>query len=285
MSVNSSRLSTYLLGTIFIMVGLGILLNNLHFFHFNFGQFIVPMILTLIGIKLLERGKRIAGGILTVIGALMLLGAFGIDVGNLFGLAFSVVVIYVGYRMMRTKKKEFTIPSGFEHEEDEARPAFTEQKNNAWSEKQQSKESGEQKRNGSFSHEPFHKVYSDRGPKVRHSLIGNLYLTASRWELTDMNIWYGIGEVKIDLSRAHIPDKETVLIINGWIGDVDIYVPYDLELALTAHVNIGDIDVFGNEEGGINRNVSMETAQYHNASRRVHVIANLMIGDVDVMYV
>lgn len=285
MSVNSSRLSSYLLGIILIAVGFGILLDNLHFFHFNIGHFIVPMILTFIGIKLLERGKRIAGGILTVIGALMLFGAFGIDIGNLFGLVFSVAVIYFGYRMMRTKKKEFKIPSGFERERDEARPAFTEKGNRTRSEKQQQDDPHESEPNENFSHEPFHTAYSDHGPKVRHSLIGNLYLTASRWELTDMNIWYGIGEVKIDLSRAHIPDKETVLIINGWIGDIDIYVPYDLELAFSAHVNVGDIDVFGNKEGGINRHVSMETAHYRNASRRVRVIGNLIIGDVDVMYV
>ena len=312
-SVNDSRVSTYVLGVILIFVGTGILFNNLNIFHFDFGSFIVPMILAFIGIKLLDRGKRTAGGILLGIAVLLFLGAFGIHIGNVIGLAFSLAVIYFGYRMMRSKKKEFKIPSTFERQDGQkewaqeergmsgertTEPFQPEREMADQSEREsdyQDRDRFDKRSEESFRSEQKQRIeweqadddssYNNQAPKVKHSLIGNLYLTAPRWELTDMNIWHGFGDVKIDLSRALVHDTETVLIINGWIGDIDIYVPYDLEVAFTAHVNIGDIDIFGNKEGGINRNVSIETPHYRDSSKRVRIIVNLLIGDVDVIYV
>lgn len=302
--MNHSRVSTYVLGAILIVIGFGILFNNLNLFYFDVGSLIVPAVLTLIGVKLLDRGKRTAGGVVLGIGVLMLLGAFGINVGNLIGLAFSVAVIYFGYRMIRSKKKELAVPPVFERgdvngasregrgtsngmrqephrEEGEAAEGFTED------EMSRDREMPDGEKNTSYraEQEASGRSYRNEAPKVKHSLIGNLYLSAPRWELTDMNIWHGFGDVKIDLSRALIHETETVVIINGWIGDIDIYVPYDLEIALTAHVNIGDVDIFGNKEGGINRSVSIETPHYRIASKRVRFVVSLLIGDVDVMYV
>lgn len=289
--MNHSRLSTYLIGVILIVVGLGILFNNLNVFHFNFGNLIVPVILVLIGIKLFDRGKQTAAIILLGIGALMLLSAFGINIGNLIGLAFSLAVIYFGYRMMRSKKREYKISSPSEqeksyhadhayHGEEWGRESY-----HTEDEKRFNNQQAYSFTSGHEHHDHESASFNSNKAKVKHSLIGNLYLTAPRWELTDMNIWHGIGEVKIDLSRAIVHETETVLIINGWIGDIDIYVPYDLEVAISANINIGDIDVFGNKEGGFNRNMSIETNNYRDAAKRVRIIISLNVGDVDITYV
>lgn len=316
--MNQSRISTYLIGIILIIVGFGILFNNLNIFRFDFGSFIVPIILLFIGIKLFDRGKQTAAVILLAIGALTLLGALGINIGSVFGLAFSLAIIYFGYRMMRSKRKEFKIPSPTDRagssdhftSPDQNDASFTKSKEEVRNEGARYEKEGpytkekpdregtsyeehtryDKQREESFSsrhsqHDKEHATFNQNKPKVKHSLIGNLYMTAPRWELTDMNIWHGIGEVKIDLSRALIHDTESVLIINGWIGDIDIYVPYDLEVAVSANINVGDIDVFGNKEGGVNRNVSVETSGYRHAAKRVRVIVSLLIGDVDVIYV
>ena len=47
--MNHSRVSTYVLGAILIMIGFGILFNNLNLFYFDVGSLIVPAVLTLIG--------------------------------------------------------------------------------------------------------------------------------------------------------------------------------------------------------------------------------------------
>nr|WP_161798271.1 cell wall-active antibiotics response protein LiaF [Aneurinibacillus tyrosinisolvens] len=207
--------------------------------------------------KLLKKGRRIGGSILLFIGVCGFLGYwFNIDTGKVVGFTLSAAFIYMGYRMIRSKNKEIEVPPLPAREEE---PVF---------------------------HSPetaFH-TYSMGSPQNKHSLIGNLFLTGGRWDLHDMNIWHGIGDVKIDLSRAHINEGETIIIINGWIGDIDIYVPYDLDISLTASVNFGDIDVFGNKQGGINRSMTLSTSGYRESGKRVRIVVSLLIGDIDVIY-
>ena len=279
MSVGKHGVSKYVLGLILIFLGIGILFDNLDWFHFDLGGLIVPAIVLFIGIRLLDRGKRTAGGLFAIFGAVMLLGSFGINFGSLIGFAFSLAAIYIGYRMIKTKKKQFTVPPNSDSREPETGtdPIARDTERNDF----QQTETNERK----YEEHDSHRAFRTHSPKMKHSLIGNLYFTSPRWELADMNIWHGIGEVKMDLSRAFVHEGETVVIINGWIGDIDIYVPYDLDIAFSASVNFGDIDLFGNKEGGLNRHISIETAGYREASRRVRLVVNLLVGDVDVMYV
>lgn len=270
--MKDSRTSAYFLGIVFIFVGIGILFNNLNIFHFNIGRFIVPVVILYFGFKLYDRGRRTSGGVLLLIGIALMFGAFGIFAGNMVGIVFAIAIMYFGYRMIRSKRKEIEVPPTAMH----ADPLHEEMP-----------ESEGDKR-GEFhdrTFKNFQRTYSKHSSRTKHSLIGNLYLTGPRWELEDMHIWHGIGDVKIDLSRAFIHEGETILVINGWIGDIDVFVPYDLEIALSAHVYIGDIKAFGNEDGGINRSVSLETSGFREAKKRVRMIIHLIVGDVDVMYV
>ncbi|MBN6188181.1 cell wall-active antibiotics response protein [Aneurinibacillus sp. BA2021] len=266
-----SRLLSYLLGITVIFAGIGILFDMMGLKDFNpAGLF--PFLFLYFGLKSLQRGRRISGGFLLFIGLTSFLSYWlGIDPGRVIGLMLAVLFIYFGYRLIKGKSKEIEIettyagsttesagPSAFSHTETE--------------------EIYGRKNGDTFTH-----MYSLHSPQHKHSLIGNLFLTGSRWELQNMNVWHGIGDVKIDLSRAHIPDGETVIIINGWIGDVDIYVPYDLAISLTATINLGDIDVFGNKQGGINRSMTLSTSGYLDASKRVRLVVSLLIGDIDVI--
>jgi lia operon protein LiaF len=259
------RLFSYVLGIIIIISGIGILFDVLGFGHFDpAGLF--PFLFLYFGVKLFQKGKVLRGSFLLFIGFVSFLSYWlDIDPGRVIGLALSLLFIYLGYRLIRGKKKEIQISS----------PA--------------SKDATPLKETPLPYMERVEKQvdmferYEIHSPQHKHSLIGNLFLTGSRWQLQDMNIWQGIGDVKIDLSRAYIPDGETVIIINGWIGDIDIYVPYDLDISLTASVNLGDIDVLGNKQGGINRTMTLSTSNYLTSNKRVRLVASLLIGDIDVV--
>lgn len=123
-----------------------------------------------------------------------------------------------------------------------------------------------------------------KSPRFRNSLIGDFHLLNSRFELDDMNISYGIGDVKIDLSKAIIPEGESTIVISGLIGDVDIYVPYDLDVSVNATVTFGELEILGYKQGGINRQISLATKEYEHASRKIKVSISSFIGDVDVRF-
>lgn len=119
---------------------------------------------------------------------------------------------------------------------------------------------------------------------VKKSLIGEVHYTRSRFELEDLTIQHGIGDVKIDLTKALIRDGETVIVVNGWVGDIDIYVPYDLNVSVDASISLGDLDILGQREGGVSRNISMKTTHYEDATKKVKLILSLFVGDIDVRY-
>ncbi|WP_165820796.1 cell wall-active antibiotics response protein LiaF [Pueribacillus theae] len=119
---------------------------------------------------------------------------------------------------------------------------------------------------------------------ARRSLFGEFHMMNDRYELEDLTISHGIGDVKIDLTKAIIPAGETVLVVSGWIGDIDIYVPYDLDVSINASVTIGELEVFGNKQSGISRSLSKRTESYTSAEKKVKLILSLTIGDIDVRY-
>ncbi|WCK55713.1 cell wall-active antibiotics response protein LiaF [Aneurinibacillus sp. Ricciae_BoGa-3] len=292
------RVFTHIAGIMIIIIGLSILFSALGVSDLG-PRIVVPFIFLLIGFRLLSKGRRIFGAFLLLVGFINFLNLIGyllnIHMGRLIGLSFSAFIIYVGYRMMRRKKKEIQFTPGLPFPPAGLKRPVRSRVEPANSQPEAARNSEAPRGSLKKEHEQQVAPEGDSGgasftsfsldsPQTKHSLIGNLFLTGSRWDLQDMNIWHGIGDVKIDLSRAYIHEGETVLFINGWVGDIDIYVPYDLNITLTANVNLGDIDVFGNKQGGFNRSTTLSTSGYKTATKKVRIIVSLLIGDIDVMY-
>ena len=254
--MKNARIFPLLLGFFILFIGIIILLN-IAGIHVHGGGIFAIFIL-FIGYQLLKRQKKVIGYIFIAIGSLILLSIF-----NLVGFIISIALIYYGYRLIRSKQKE---EQNFVSNIDNEGIPETE------------------RRAGEGYKEESSYTYRILTPQKKHTLIGSCILSGSRWELRDLDIWHGIGEVKIDLSRANIPENKSTIIINGWIGDVDIFVPYDLEVSIIARVGVGEIKIFGNKESGLNRSTAVETNGYHKEIKRVEIIVNLFVGDIDVNY-
>lgn len=91
-----------------------------------------------------------------------------------------------------------------------------------------------------------------------------------------------IGDLRLDLSQEHIPDGETPYDLSALIGDITVLVPQDLAVSVDAEVMIGDLNVFGQRQEGIGRHLHFESPGYADATRKVRILAHLMIGDVTV---
>lgn len=118
---------------------------------------------------------------------------------------------------------------------------------------------------------------------VRKAFIGEVHYT-ERFELKDLSIQQAIGDVKIDLTKAIVQEGETVIIINGWVGDIDIYVPYDLPVIVDASVFFGELEIFDKHETGMNRHITIKSTQYDEAAKKVKIILSLFVGDIDVRH-
>ncbi|GGI13511.1 cell wall-active antibiotics response protein LiaF [Gottfriedia solisilvae] len=120
------------------------------------------------------------------------------------------------------------------------------------------------------------------------SLISNRFFSNIRmkndttFELDDVDYYFGIGDIEIDLTDSFIPEGETVLAINGLIGNITLYVPYDVELTFHHATLFGKVNILKNELKGFNKNCKFTTNDYKEASRKLKIITSLAVGKIEV---
>ncbi|WDL99046.1 cell wall-active antibiotics response protein LiaF [Alicyclobacillus sp. ALC3] len=124
--------------------------------------------------------------------------------------------------------------------------------------------------------------YGDRGT---WRLIGDLSVGGHPWVLKDMEMWNGVGDIRVNLATAHVEDGDYHIEIGGWIGDVRVLVPSNLDVAVDAGVSIGDLVVFDERHSGTGRHVHFEEPGFADSTRRVTISVSLKIGDVRIVRV
>ncbi|WP_134685677.1 cell wall-active antibiotics response protein LiaF [Brevibacillus migulae] len=269
-----SRLHTMLVGIVIMIAGVGLFLDGINLIEFDIWQ-LWPVILLYFGLREWSKGARIIGGILTGLGTLFLLHLwFDVQINDVFYLIVSMGLLYFGFQMIRSRKgKETQRPVG-QPVSAPADPHLDESVTKA----------------EEAAYETM-KLRMDPAPRMggtkntRSALIGDFHLTSGRFELSNMHVWHGIGNVVIDLSRAVIQEEEAQISIKGWVGDITIYVPVDLPVSVGAEVMVGDLGIFGHHQGGLNRCVSMRSDSYDSASQKVALNISLLIGDIEVKYI
>lgn len=113
-------------------------------------------------------------------------------------------------------------------------------------------------------------------------IFGDFKLIRPGWQLRDVRASAVIGDMKIDLSKADIPDGETTIDLRAVIGDIDVWVPRDLPVALEARCTFVTINHFGLKQDVFLRRYVHTPAEYASAPRRVRVQADLVFGDLNL---
>lgn len=284
-----SRLHKMTAGVVIILTGIGLLLDSFGIISFSLFD-LWPMILVYFGARLWNDNKRIRGGILLFLGICISLEMwFSIGLDDFFEFAIPLLFIYVGFRLIRARNREQTdipVPGEKEFSAEPRETAEPIRHTPPYPNRGQRK-----------GWSKYYRAFASSGksdalpggillPKEsRSSLIGDFHLTSGRFELQHLQIWHGIGDVVIDLSRAVLTQEEAVLSVEGWIGDVTIYVPVDLPVSVTADVSIGDLEVFGHRQGGISRSIILRSEHFEQAAQKVQLHISLLVGDVKVKYI
>ncbi|WP_085522535.1 cell wall-active antibiotics response protein LiaF [Tuberibacillus sp. Marseille-P3662] len=270
------------IGIIIIIIGTIIFLNVVGIG----GMLVGPAFLVLIGVLSYHYGHRYIAYTFFILGIIAFANHFlNIDIG---GLVVACLFIYFGYRLLSGKSKGKRTDKKYKKAKHSNSATEMKEDDDDWIDKEIEQLKKERRRAEERAQKTKKTVGYDHvtvtTPKIRSALIGDLRLMNQRFELDDMNIWHGVGDVKIDLTKAIISEGETVIMINGWVGDIDVYIPYDLDVAVNASVTIGDLEVMGHNQGGINRHLSLQTKDYPTSTRQVKLILSLFIGDIDVRY-
>ena len=113
--------------------------------------------------------------------------------------------------------------------------------------------------------------------------IGSLELNKDNWSLEPITMYKTIGDYHIDLGKAFIPDGTTPIILSGWIGNVEILVPEDIPIRVSAEVSIGEITVLERYiDSSVGSKVEYESPSYKEAKKKIDFSISLSIGDVKI---
>jgi lia operon protein LiaF len=132
-------------------------------------------------------------------------------------------------------------------------------------------------------------VKARRAPPAPGRISGRhgFHLTMRReehnWVLQSFSSWHLVGDVRLDLTRAVPEEPETIIVLQGLLGDVHLLVPEDWGLWIEASVPVGRIKwQHASDDTGVNRLV-WRTPDYENKRFRLRLQLFYLVGDVKIM--
>ncbi|MGC9469008.1 MAG: cell wall-active antibiotics response protein LiaF [Anaerolineae bacterium] len=91
------------------------------------------------------------------------------------------------------------------------------------------------------------------------------------WTVREEEIWCVIGDVRLDLTEAQIPEGETTIALRGFVGSVNITVPADIGLAVTSSAILTDARVLGDKQDYVLTVYEAKSDNYVEAARKVRL--------------
>jgi lia operon protein LiaF len=128
-------------------------------------------------------------------------------------------------------------------------------------------------------------LHRDESYVKKQSLIESIRWGREPWVLRSSSIWNVLGELQIDLTYAIPEQKETTIVLQGVIADVDIIVPEDMGVSVTASVLFGQLDIGPNNDAGILNKTVWQSANYDTAEHQLKLIISYIVADIDIKIV
>ena len=107
------------------------------------------------------------------------------------------------------------------------------------------------------------------------------------WQVTDEELWVGIGDIRLDMSNADIPMGETRIRTFSFIGTVRLSVPEGVGVSVSSTAFIADARVLGHKRDSVTTPFEISSDNYEAAERKVRLevlafIENLRIRRVQI---
>jgi Predicted membrane protein len=120
-------------------------------------------------------------------------------------------------------------------------------------------------------------------PLFQNRLFGTQRTEEQIYKWNDVNIQTGIGDTVIDLNYTILPKGEAVIVIRKLIGNIEIIVPYELEVSVHHSGFIGSYSIFDYSEPNVwNETIRYESKNYHESAQKVKIITSITFGRIEV---
>lgn len=116
-----------------------------------------------------------------------------------------------------------------------------------------------------------------------YKIFGDQETANQAYQWQDINIHGVSGSRIIDLSNTVLPDETAVISIRHFVGNIEIYVPYEVEVSIHHSSVFGRAHIFGTHHWKLmNQSLLYKTEKYETTYPRVKIITSLLSGDIEV---
>jgi len=115
--------------------------------------------------------------------------------------------------------------------------------------------------------------------------IGHVRTSQEGWSAADAVVSTVVGDIALDLRRADLPPGETELTVLCWLGTIQVQVPHDVGVDVTAQAMVGSVDVLDRTETGLVRDIHVTTEGYDRAERRIRLHLSTFVGELMVVQI
>jgi predicted membrane protein len=105
---------------------------------------------------------------------------------------------------------------------------------------------------------------------------------AGEWSVKNEEFWLFVGDVRLDMSQALFPAGETTIYFNAFVTDIDLIVPSDVAVSVSATSFVANAELNGQRVERFLAGVQMSTPDYAAAERKLHLVTTCFVSDVNV---
>jgi len=127
----------------------------------------------------------------------------------------------------------------------------------------------------------FRNQLADPNVEVRMPFIGDFRKSGS-WLAGKHEIWWFVGETRLDFSEAKFPDGEANIKIIGFVNDVKILLPEDIGMKLTSLAFLNDYRGLERREERFLGIIEQRTKNFELAEKKVNIQVTSFVSEIHV---
>ena len=117
--------------------------------------------------------------------------------------------------------------------------------------------------------------------RVWQRLLGDVRRRGD-WQVADEEFWHLIGDIRLDMTEAQIPEGETMIRIYGLVGSLRLVVPEGVGVSVFSTAFVTDARVFGQKTDNVLSPYKYQSEDYSTAGRRIRIESSRFITDLRV---
>ncbi|MFX3618158.1 MAG: cell wall-active antibiotics response protein LiaF [Sporolactobacillus sp.] len=123
---------------------------------------------------------------------------------------------------------------------------------------------------------------ADENRKERSDFIRDASYHEENWTAHPIHERVRIGDYNFDFTKAFIPDETIPIHLSGWVGNIKITLPDDLDFRVNLKAKVGDSKIVKDSQSGVLRNITYQTANYNESSRRIDFNFDFQVIDLRI---